>query len=159
MVFGDFFKGAIFVLPEHDVLAHFGENYHGLFGFIIHGLVTPPFWLAALGVATAYVFYIKRPDIPAKLQKKFSWLYKVLDNKYGFDDFNDKVFASGSRLIGRVLWRVGDQTLIDGAVVNGSAKTVGFAAKIVRHIQTGYLYHYAFAMILGVWLLLTLFVA
>lgn len=159
MVFGDFFDGAIFVLAEHDVLAHHAENYHGVLGFILHGLFAPPTILAALGVFTAYVLYMKRPDIPAKLQKKFMWLYKILDNKYGFDDFNEKVFAGGSRLIGRVLWRVGDQTLIDGAVVNGSAKTVGVVAKVVRHVQSGYLYHYAFAMILGVWLLLTLFVA
>jgi NADH-quinone oxidoreductase subunit L len=159
MVFGDFFADAIFVLPEHDVLAHLAESYHGLFAFILHGLMTPPFWLAALGVYTAYFLYIKRPDIPAKLQQQFSGIYKVLENKYGFDDFNDKVFAGGSRLIGRVFWKLGDQTFIDGAVVNGSAKTVGAVARIVRHIQSGYLYHYAFAMILGVWLLLTLFVA
>ena len=102
---------------------------------------------------------MKRPDIPAKLKQQFNWLYRLLDNKYGFDDFNDKVFAAGSRTIGHFLWKVGDRMLIDGTVVNGTAKTVGVAAKIVRQVQSGYLYHYAFAMILGVWLLLTLFVA
>ena len=159
MVFGDFFDGAIFVLAEHDVLAHHAENYHGLMAFVLHGLMAPPFWLAVLGVTTAYIFYMKRPDIPEKIQQRFMWLYKVLDNKYGFDDFNDKVFAGGSRRVGRLFWRLGDQILIDGVLVNGSAKTVGMIARVVRHIQSGYLYHYAFAMILGVWLLLTLFVA
>jgi len=159
MVFGDFFDGAIFVLAEHDVLAHHAESYHGIFAFVVHGLQAPPFWLAVSGVATAYFLYIKRPDIPAKIQQRFMWLYKVLDNKYGFDTFNDKVFAGGSRLIGRIFWQIGDQVLIDGAMVNGTAKTVGLVAKVARKIQSGYLYHYAFAMILGVWLLLTLFVA
>ncbi|OUR64987.1 NADH-quinone oxidoreductase subunit L [Methylophaga sp. 42_25_T18] len=159
MVFGDFFDGAIFVLAEHDVLAHHAESYHGLIAFILHGLMAPPFWLAISGVATAYFLYIKRPDIPAKLQQRFLWIYQILDNKYGFDNFNDKVFAGGSRLIGRIFWRLGDQVLIDGAMVNGTAKTVGLVAKVARKIQSGYLYHYAFAMILGVWLLLTLFVA
>ncbi|MBL4637863.1 MAG: NADH-quinone oxidoreductase subunit L [Proteobacteria bacterium] len=159
MVFGDFFDGAIFVLAEHDVLAHHAESYHGVFSFIVHGLMAPPFWLAISGVATAYFLYIKRPDIPAKLQQRFMWLYKVLDHKYGFDTFNDKVFAGGSRLIGRIFWQIGDQVLIDGAMVNGTAKTVGLVAKVARKIQSGYLYHYALAMILGVWLLLTLFVA
>lgn len=159
MVFGDFFGNAIIVHAEHDVLAHHAESYHGILGFITHGLMALPFWLAMAGVATAYFLYIKRPDVPAKLQQRFMWLYKVLDNKYGFDDFNDKIFAGGSRLIGRILWQVGDRTLIDGALVNGTAKTVGIVAKVVRQVQSGYLYHYAFAMILGVWLLLTLFVA
>ena len=158
MVFGDFFDGAIFVLPQHDVLAHFAENYHGLLGFVLHGLMTPPFWLAVLGVATAYVLYIKRPDIPAKLQQQFSWLYKVLDNKYGFDEFNQKVFSGGSRMLGQVLWKIGDQTMIDGVMVNGTAKTVGLVARVVRQIQTGYLYTYAFAMIVGLLILLTYFV-
>jgi len=159
MVLGDFFAGAIFVLAEHDVLAHHAENYHGVIGFVLHGLMAPPFWLAISGVLVAYVLYMKRPDIPAKLKQQFNWLYRLLDNKYGFDDFNDKVFAAGSRTIGHFLWKVGDRMLIDGTVVNGTAKTVGVAAKIVRQVQSGYLYHYAFAMILGVWLLLTLFVA
>ncbi|OUR72075.1 NADH-quinone oxidoreductase subunit L [Methylophaga sp. 41_12_T18] len=158
MVFGDFFTDAIFVLAEHDVLAHHAANYHGVIGFVLHGLMAPPFWLAISGVLVAYVLYMKRPDIPAKLKQQFNWLYRLLDNKYGFDAFNDKVFAAGSRAIGHFLWKVGDRMLIDGTLVNGSAKTVGVAAKIVRQVQSGYLYHYAFAMILGVWLLLTLFV-
>ncbi len=92
------------------------------------------------------------------LQQRLHGVHRLLMNKYGFDDFNDKVFAAGSRGLGGLLWRVGDRFLIDGAMVNGTAKTVGWVAKLVRHVQSGYLYHYAFAMILGVWLLLTLYV-
>ncbi|NQY51575.1 MAG: NADH-quinone oxidoreductase subunit L [Piscirickettsiaceae bacterium] len=158
IVFGDFFDGVILVLPEHNVLAYFGEEYHGLVSFILHGLMTTPFLLALLGVSVAYIIYVKRPNIAVRLRQRFTWFHKVLVNKYGFDNFNDKVLAGGSRLIARVFWKIGDLTLIDGVIVNGSAKIVGLAARMVRHIQTGYLYHYAFAMILGVWLLLTLFV-
>jgi len=158
MVFGDFFGNAIMVHAEHDVLAHVGEEYHGVLGFMVHGMTQLPFWLAMSGVATAYYLYMVRPDLPGKLQQRFQWLHTILENKYGFDDFNQKVFAGGSRMIGQVLWKVGDQTLIDGAIVNGAAKSVGAISKIVRRIQTGYLYTYAFAMIIGLWLLLTYFV-
>tara|TARA_R110002111_G_scaffold54777_1_gene94484 strand:+ start:72 stop:2027 length:1956 start_codon:yes stop_codon:yes gene_type:complete len=159
MVYGDFFEGAIFVLDKHDVLGQHAADYHGIWGFMLHGVMALPFWLAMAGVATAYYLYMVRPDIPVLLHQKFNWLYRVMENKYGFDRFNEIVFAGGARLIGRVLWKAGDQTLIDGAVVNGAAKTVGFVSKITRQLQSGYLYHYAFAMILGVWLLLTYFVA
>ena len=158
MVFGNFFDGVILVLPEHNVLAYIGEDYYSLVSFVLHGLMTAPFFLALLGVVVAYILYVKRPDITVILRQKFTWFHKVLVNKYGFDYFNDKVIANGSCLIARFFWQIGDLTLIDGAMVNGSAKMVWLAAKIVRHIQTGYLYHYAFAMILGVWLLLGLFV-
>ena len=158
MVFGDFFGNSIMVHANHDVLAHHAESYHGVVGFVLHGLTALPFWLAMAGVATAYYLYMVRPDLPARLQQRFQWLYRLLDNKYYFDDFNQKVFAGGSRMIGQLLWKVGDQTIIDGAVVNGTARTVGMVAKVVRHVQSGYLYHYAFAMIIGLWLLLTYFV-
>ena len=158
MVFGDFFGNAIIVHADHDVLAHVAEDYHGVVGFMLHGMTQLPFWLAMSGVATAYYLYMVRPELPAKIQQRFQWLYRLLDNKYYFDDFNQKVFAGGSRMIGQVLWKIGDQTLIDGAVVNGTAKTVGTVSKIVRRIQSGYLYTYAFAMIIGLWLLLTYFV-
>jgi NADH-quinone oxidoreductase subunit L len=157
MVFGHFFGDAIFVLDEHDVLSQL--NYHGVFSFMLHGIMALPFWLAMAGVGTAYYLYMVNPKVPAKLHQSFNWIYRVLENKYGFDRFNEVVFAGGARLIGRVLWKVGDQTIIDGAVVNGAAKTVGFVSKKARLLQSGYLYHYAFAMILGVWLLLTYFVA
>jgi NADH-quinone oxidoreductase subunit L len=158
MVFGDFFGNSIIVHANHDVLAHHAESYHGVIGFVLHGLTALPFWLAMAGIATAYYLYMVRPELPAKIQQRFQWLYRLLDNKYYFDDFNQKVFAGGSRMIGQLLWKVGDQTIIDGAAVNGTAKTVGMVAKVVRHVQSGYLYHYAFAMIIGLWLLLTYFV-
>jgi NADH-quinone oxidoreductase subunit L len=159
MVFGDFFGSAIVVHANHDVLAEHAKSYHGVMSFILHGLTALPFWLAMAGIATAYYLYMMRPDIPAKLQQRFSWLYSILDNKYGFDSFNQTVFAGGARSFGHLLWQVGDRLLIDGFIVNGVAKTVGFTSKIVRHVQSGYLYHYAFAMIIGLYLLLTFFVA
>jgi NADH-quinone oxidoreductase subunit L len=159
MVFGDFFGSAIVVHANHDVLAEHTENYHGVLSFMLHGLTALPFWLAMAGIATAYYLYMMRPDIPGKLQQRFNWLYSILDNKYGFDSFNQTVFAGGARSFGNLLWQVGDRLLIDGFIVNGAAKTIGFTSKVVRHVQSGYLYHYAFAMIIGLYLLLTFFVA
>ena len=159
MVFGDFFGTAIVVAEGHDVLAQLATSYHGIWGLIMHGVMMPPFWLAMAGVATAYYMYMVNPALPSKVHSSFNLLYRILENKYGFDSFNERFFAGGSRLIGNVLWKAGDQALIDGAVVNGAAKTVGMISRVVRHIQSGYLYHYAFAMILGVWVLLTYFVA
>lgn len=158
MVFGDFFGNSIMVHAEHDVLAEHAESFHGTFSFIMHGMMALPFWLAMAGVGTAYYLYMKRPDIPATLQQRFNWLYRVLDNKYGFDDFNQTVFAGGARKVGQFLWKVGDIKIIDGTLVNGTAKTVGMISSLVRQVQSGYLYHYAFAMIVGLWLLLTYFV-
>lgn len=157
MVFGEFFSDAIYVADSHDVLGQLG--YNGVLGFILHGVMMPPFWLAMAGVGTAYYFYMVNPSIPAKLHHSFNWLYRVLENKYGFDRFNEVVFAGGARLIGRMLWKAGDQAVIDGAVVNGAAKTVGFISKVTRQLQTGHLYAYAFAMIVGLLVLLKYFVA
>lgn len=154
MVFGDFFEGAIIVHPEHDVLAHAAENFHGLWGFMLHGMQQLPFWLAISGVATAYFLYLKRPDLPPLIQRRLSWVHRVLDNNYYFDAFNEKVFAGGARLKGKLLWQLGDQKLIDGWGVNGVAKSVGWIAKTVRKLQSGLLYHYAFAMMIGVLVLL-----
>ncbi|MGY8868487.1 MAG: proton-conducting transporter transmembrane domain-containing protein, partial [Methylophagaceae bacterium] len=108
MVFGDFFGASIFVLEEHDVLGHHAANYHGIWGFISHGVTALPFWLAMAGVAMAYFLYMLRPDIPMRMHQKFNWLYRIMDNKYGFDRFNEVIFSSGARVIGRVLWKVGD---------------------------------------------------
>ena len=158
MVFGEFFGASIFVLEQHDVLGHHAVNYKGIWSFILHGVTALPFWLAMAGVAMAYFLYMLRPDIPMRMHQTFNWLYRVMDNKYGFDRFNEVIFSGGARVIGRVLWKVGDEAIIDGTVVNGAARTIGFASKMARQLQSGYLYHYAFAMILGVWLLLTFFV-
>lgn len=156
LVYDNFFSDAITVMPQHDVLA--AAHYHGLIGFISHGLMTAPFWLAMAGLVTAWYLYLKRPDLPAKIQHRLMWLWQILENKYGFDAFNDRVFAGGSRGLGWLFSRVGDRMLIDGLVVNGTARTVGLISRVGRKMQSGYLYHYAFVMIIGVWLLLTWFV-
>ncbi|MCL4150802.1 UNVERIFIED_CONTAM: hypothetical protein GTU68_032888 [Idotea baltica] len=156
VVFGDYFKGAIEVAAEHDVIAKLGE-YHGGFAFIVHGFQGMAVYLAAAGVITAWVFYLVRPDIPAMLDSKLGFFRRILENKYGFDDFNQAFFAGGSVRLGRKLWKVGDQNIIDGAMVNGSAKAVGLFAGFARYLQSGYLFHYAFAMIVGLLGMLTWF--
>ncbi len=158
LLFGDYFAGAIFVDEAHATVEQLGEEFHGWFPALLHGLTALPFWLAMLGVFTAWICYIKRPDIPARVVAYSGLLYRTLVNKYGFDDFNDKVIAAGTRGIGHVLSGLGDRFLIDGVAVNGSAKMVYWGAGILRHLQTGYLYHYAFAMILGLIGLLGYFV-
>lgn len=158
MLFGDYFGDAIVVFAGHDVLGELGAHYHGVLGMILHGLLQPPFWLAAAGVGTAWYCYMKRPDIPRRVADSLSLIYRILLDKYGFDRFNDWFFAGGARGAGKALWRGGDVALIDGLIVNGSARAIGWWAGIVRHVQSGYLYHYAFAMILGLLLLLGLFV-
>ena len=108
-----------------------------------------PLYLAAAGVLAAWYLYLTRPELPALLRQRLAPLYRVLDNKYWVDWVNENVIASGGRALGRLFYRFGDQLLIDGALVNGSARTVGWFATVVRHVQSGYLYHYAFAMIIG----------
>ncbi|MCS5710502.1 NADH-quinone oxidoreductase subunit L [Candidatus Berkiella aquae] len=148
-VFGDFFNGVIYVLPEHGVMKTLAEEFHGPVAMALHGFTATPFYLAIAGVVVAYVFYVLKPSLAETVRKIFSPLYTVLVNKYGFDAFNQTVIAGGTRGIGRLFWHVGDEKLIDGLIVNGSAKTVGFSAKVLRHLQSGYVYHYAFAMITG----------
>jgi NADH-quinone oxidoreductase subunit L len=121
-----------------------------------HGVTTLPFWLAIAGAATAWFLYIARPDLPAVIKQKLGFPAMILEEKYGFDRFNDWFFAGGARLLGRGLWKAGDQVLIDGVMVNGSAGAVGWFSALVRLIQTGRIYQYAFGMIFGVFALLTL---
>ena len=154
LLFGDFFKDSILVLEQHDVLAQIGAGYTGVMGFILHGLAGPAVWLALAGLGTAWFIYMKRPDIAASLKERYDSFYDMLVNGYGFDAFNDKVFAGGSRWLGRTLWQVSDVKLIDG-LVNGTARLVGWGAGIARQLQSGYLYHYAFAMIIGLSVLLS----
>jgi len=158
MAFGNFFGDAIKVLPQHDVLGQLAKDYHGPFTMMLHSLLTLPFWFAAAGVAFAWFLYIKRPDIPGMIQDKLKFVHRVLDNKYYADRFNEIVFAGGSRLLGKLLWQNGDVRVIDGVIINGSAKTIGRISGVVRRIQTGYLYNYAFAMIFGLLFLLGVFV-
>ncbi len=154
IVFGDYFGDAIFVSHAHDVIGHLSEEFHGAAGFILHGMQGPAFWLAMGGLFTAWFVYIKNPGLADKAKNALLPVYRVLENKYGFDRFNEIVFAGGARGTGWTLWKLGDVLIIDGLLVNGSAKVVGWFAGIVRHVQSGYLYHYAFSMIIGLLLLL-----
>jgi NADH-quinone oxidoreductase subunit L len=157
VLFGDYFGSSIHVLRGHDVLYQLGEHYTGAGPFVLHGLAAPAVWLAAAGVAVAWYVYLHRPELASKAATRFSWLYGLLERKYGFDEFNERFFAGGARRVGGVLWRVGDVLAIDGIMVNGTARLVGWFSGVLRHIQTGYLFHYAFAMILGLLALLSLF--
>jgi NADH-quinone oxidoreductase subunit L len=158
VLFGDFFDGVLHVNPDRDVLAQLGAGYHGILGFVLHGVMGPPFWLAAAGVFTAWFIYMKNPGIAAAAARRFSGLHRLLENKYWMDEFNQAVFAGGAKGLGKGLWKIGDALLIDGLLVNGSARLVGAVAGIVRHVQTGHLYTYAFSMIIGLLLLLSWFV-
>ncbi|HEY8554086.1 MAG TPA: NADH-quinone oxidoreductase subunit L [Burkholderiales bacterium] len=166
LVFGGYFGRAIAVLPEHDGLRTLGEHYlaggagaaQRVAAFTLHGLAGWPFWLALAGIASAWFLYIRRPELPAQLRERFGFLYRLLLNKYYLDELNDFVFARGARRLGEWLWRVSDVRVIDGLAVNGTARLVGWASAVVRHVQSGYVYHYAFAMILGLFLLITFFV-
>jgi NADH-quinone oxidoreductase subunit L len=121
-----------------------------------HALGTLPFWLSVAGIALAWFFYIVRPDLPAALRARSGVLVTILEEKYGLDRLYDFLFARGARNLGTALWRYGDVNLIDGLLVNGSARLVGVISAIVRRIQTGYIYHYAFGTLLGVLVILTI---
>lgn len=155
VVFGDYFGTAIYVAAEHDVLAKLGESYHGIWGFVLHGIQGPAFWLAMAGLFSAWFIYMRRPDIADLAEKKLSFLHKLFERKYFMDDLYINIFAAGGRATGGIFWKFGDVKFIDGLLVNGSAATVGWFASIARRIQTGYLYHYAFAMIVGLLLLIS----
>jgi len=160
MLHGGFFDGAIHVAPAHKVMAQMGEvfrEHHGALGMATHALSTAPFWLALGGVALAWLFYIAKPGIPAAIRARCTPIYALLDNKYYIDRFYEIVFAGGARLLGQGLWKVGDVGLIDGMIVNGSARLVGFIARVTRLFQTGHLYQYAFVMIVAVWFAITKF--
>lgn len=158
MLFQDYFLDAIFVAPAHDVLGKVGHDYHGIFAFTLHAFKAPPVYLALSGVFVAWLLYIRFPAVPDKLASALKWLYQILLRKYGFDDFNQAVFAGGARRIGNLLWNIGDVKIIDGVLVNGSAQLVRWFSGVVRTIQSGYLYDYAFAMIIGLLILLAVFV-
>ena len=154
LLFGGYFEGAIRVAENHDVLHEVAEEFHGPGAFVLHGFMGPAVWLAAAGVALAWFLYLKRPELAAVLREKAGGLYTLLENKYYFDWFNENVIAAGSRMLGTALWKGGDVALIDGAAVNGSARLVGWVARAARGLQSGYLYHYAFATIIGLSVLL-----
>jgi len=150
MLFGDFFNGVIFIGENHKAMELLKEEYHGPVAMAIHSLTSLPLWLAIAGVVSAYYCYMVNQRVPAWFYEKFKALHTLLDNKYYMDKFNETVFAGGARLLGNGLWNVGDRTLIDGLLVNGSAKVVAWFSTLTRLAQTGYIYHYAFVMILGI---------
>ncbi|GBE08611.1 NADH-quinone oxidoreductase subunit L [bacterium BMS3Bbin11] len=164
MAFGDYFSGAIFVLPQHDVIGAIAEDYAGesslavVFSFMFHGILQPPFWLAISGIFLAWLFYVRLPELPGKVVASVKPLYSLLMNKYYFDDFNQKYLANGTLGMGRLLSKFGDRIFIDGWLVNGTAKVVGFLSKKLRPLQSGLVNHYAFAMILGLLVLMTWFI-
>jgi len=154
LITGNYFDQAILVLREHDSLAPIRDGYHGEWGFVLHGFQGPAVYLAAGGVFASWFIYMKKPSIATAIKSKANAIYQLLDQKYYFDRFNEIVFAGGSRTLGTVLWRIGDGILIDGLIVNGSARLVGWFSGLIRVVQTGYLNHYAFAMVTGLILLL-----
>ncbi|MFN3884993.1 MAG: NADH-quinone oxidoreductase subunit L [Rhodocyclaceae bacterium] len=157
MLYGGWFGNAIYIdATTHPGMAKMAEEFHGVFAMMAHGVTTLPFWLAISGAALAWYLYIVRPDLPAVIKKRSGILATILEKKYGFDEFNEWFFAGGARAIGRLLWKGGDQTIIDGVAVNGSARLVGWFASAIRLLQSGYIYQYAFSMIIGVFVLLTL---
>ena len=159
LLFGGYFGGAIVVAPEHDVLGELARDFHGVLGMMAHALSTAPFWLAAGGIAAAAYLYLRRPDLTDVIKKKAGVLYTVLDRKYWFDELYSWLFAGGARSVGTGLWKGGDVAVIDGVFVNGSARVVGWFAGVIRRVQSGLIYHYAFTMIIGIVVLLTLIVA
>jgi NADH-quinone oxidoreductase subunit L len=158
MLYGSFFDQAIQISGAHPGMKELAEEFHGPMAMALHAVTSLPFWLALAGVVTSWFFYMKRPEIPAAIKARFGLIYTVLERKYGFDDFNDWFFAGGARLIGRSLWKGGDVMVIDGFFVNGTARVVGWASALIRHFQSGFIYHYAFTMIIGVIVLTAWFV-
>ncbi|MEY4755584.1 MAG: hypothetical protein RJA34_482 [Pseudomonadota bacterium] len=159
MLYGDFFKDAIFVnADKHPAMVEMSEAFHGPVAMALHGLSTLPFWLALAGVVVAYYMYMINPAVPAAIKRAVGPVYRLLENKYYLDWINENILARGARALGTGLWKGGDQALIDGAVVNGSWKLVGWLSSVVRRVQSGFLYHYALTMILGIFVLMTYFV-
>jgi NADH-quinone oxidoreductase subunit L len=159
MLFGDFFKDAIFVNAEiHQAMTVLAAEFHGPVALALHGFMAAPFWLALAGVVSAYYMYMVNPALPAAIKRRVMPIYTLLENKYYMDWFNENVLAPAARGLGVALWKVGDQAVIDGAVVNGSWRIVGWISGVVRKIQTGYLYDYALTMVLGIFVLMTYFV-
>ncbi|MBK6009349.1 NADH-quinone oxidoreductase subunit L [Ramlibacter ginsenosidimutans] len=160
MLYGDFFKDSIFIDAEkHPALEEMAKEFQGPLQLALHSITSPVLWLAIAGVVAAWYLYMKNTALPAAIQKRFQPVYTLLDNKYYMDWFNEHVIARGARLLGVGLWKGGDQGLIEGVFVNGSARLVGRFAGLIRWVQSGYIYHYAFAMLLGIVVLMSYFVS
>ncbi len=158
MLFGKFFNGVITVLPQHPAMHELHEEWHGWVAFGLHAFQTLPFWLVVAGAVIAWYCYLINPKVPAAIKSSLSGVNKVLENKYYVDWVNEQIIARGLRCLGRGLWQTGDRGIIDGFLINGSARVVGWVAAISRHLQSGFIYHYAFAMIIGIMALVTFFV-
>jgi len=157
MLFGDYFGSAIYVADRHPVMHELNQYFHGAAAMGLHAVMTLPFWLAAAGVGLSAFFYLKRPDIPAAIAQRFKFLHQMLLNKYWFDELYGWLFAKGARVLGAGLWRRGDQNVIDGFFINGTVQLVERASRLLKAFQSGYIYHYAFAMLIGVFALVTWF--
>ncbi|MFY3947388.1 NADH-quinone oxidoreductase subunit L [Achromobacter xylosoxidans] len=158
MLFGKFFNGVITVLPQHPAMHELHEEWHGWVAFGLHAFQTLPFWLVVAGAVIAWYCYLINPKVPAAINSSLSGVNKVLENKYYVDWVNEQIIARGLRCLGRGLWQTGDRGIIDGLLINGSARVVGWVSAISRHLQSGFIYHYAFAMIIGIMALVTFFV-
>jgi NADH-quinone oxidoreductase subunit L len=157
LLFGKYFGESIRVAPAHDVLGALKVTYHGVGPMIAHGLQSAPFLLAITGIGLAWLLYLRYPDVPEQIRANLSHVYTVLAKKYYFDEVYSFLFAGGAVRVGTALWRWGDVHVIDGILVNGTARAIGWFSMIARQVQTGYVYHYAFAMILGLFLLITFY--
>jgi NADH-quinone oxidoreductase subunit L len=158
LLFGSFFKNSIVILTQHPAMAELSKEWHhahGWVGYAMHAFTTVPFWLVVAGAVVAWYCYLINPEVPAAIQSNLKFVNHVLENKYFFDWFNEQVLARGLRAVGTSFWQRGDRGLIDGVLVNGSAKLVGALAAVARRFQTGYIYHYAFAMIIGLLVAIT----
>jgi len=158
LLFGNFFEGVITAFPEHPAMEELASTWHGWLAYGLHGFITLPFWLVVAGAVVAWYTCLFRPQAGAAIRRNLGGVVNVLENKYYVDWFNENVLARAARGLGTGLWQVGDRRMIDGLVVNGSARVVGWVAAIARHVQSGYIYHYAFSMIVGILALVTLFV-
>ncbi len=156
MLFGSYFGEAIHFSPQHGAVAQMAAEFHGVVGMMTHSLSTAPFWLSIGGIFTAWYLYMVKTDLPAKIKQAAGPLFTLLDRKYFIDEFYSWLFAGGARALGAGLWKIGDVKVIDGFVVNGAARVVGMTAVLVRRFQSGYIYHYAFTMIVGVFVLISL---
>ena len=155
LLFGGYFGDAIRILPEHAAIASMAAEFHGVWGMMAHAVTTAPFWLAVGGIFTAWYLYMVKTDWPEKIRQASGPLYTLLDRKYFFDEFYSWLFAGGARALGNGLWKFGDVKVIDGFFVNGAARVIGSTAMLVRKFQSGYIYHYAFTMIVGVFVLMS----
>jgi NADH-quinone oxidoreductase subunit L len=156
MLFGGYFADAIQILPQHEAMAKLSSEFHGVLGMMTHAFTTLPFWFSIAGIFAAWYLYLVKPDLPAKIKSAAGPLSVLLERKYFIDEFYSWFFAGGARALGRGFWKFGDVKVIDGFFVNGTARVVAGTAMLIRRFQSGYIYHYAFTMIVGVFALMSL---